>query len=61
MDGVEGLNNVTIVAATNRPDMIDKVWVVIYVLVLILQKSGAHFIYISLPIHKVTGDSSYLL
>lgn len=25
MDGVENLNDVTIVAATNRPDMIDKV------------------------------------
>lgn len=25
LDGVEGLNNVNIVAATNRPDMIDKV------------------------------------
>ena len=25
MDGVEALNNVTVVAATNRPDMIDKV------------------------------------
>lgn len=25
LDGVEGLNGVNIVAATNRPDMIDKV------------------------------------
>ena len=25
LDGVQGLNNVNIVAATNRPDMIDKV------------------------------------
>ena len=25
LDGVEALNNVNIVAATNRPDMIDKV------------------------------------
>lgn len=33
MDGVENLNDVTIVAATNRPDMIDKV------LLLLLAKS----------------------
>ena len=26
MDGVEMLKDVVIVAATNRPDMIDKVW-----------------------------------
>lgn len=34
MDGVENLNDVTIVAATNRPDMIDKV-----LLLLLLAKS----------------------
>ena len=29
MDGVENLNDVTIVAATNRPDMIDKVFLLL--------------------------------
>lgn len=27
LDGVESLGNVTVVAATNRPDKIDKVWI----------------------------------
>ena len=30
MDGVENLNDVTIVAATNRPDMIDKVLLLLF-------------------------------
>ena len=32
MDGVENLNDVTIVAATNRPDMIDKVLLLLFLL-----------------------------
>ena len=30
MDGVEGRNDVIVVAATNRPDLIDKVNTIIY-------------------------------
>lgn len=29
LDGVESLGNVTVVAATNRPDKIDKVWIIL--------------------------------
>ena len=32
MDGVENLVDVTVVAATNRPDMIDKVFVFVFFL-----------------------------
>ena len=35
MDGIEALKDVTVVAATNRPDMIDKVWKWIYIYIYI--------------------------
>ncbi|XP_067945967.1 ATPase family gene 2 protein homolog A-like [Watersipora subatra] len=48
MDGVEGLNDVNIVAATNRPDMIDKA----------LMRPGRldRLVYVPLPDHKTREE-----